>query len=244
MRLGRHPVATALSAVALLFATTATLAAAAATGSTSGIGLARAVQRAYQHVRAQTYVQRGFVWMSAVEGKSSTFRWAYGAGPSLGLYPATEHGVLALHLGRVSWWRDDLTPAPCATGICSSAPIQIVADAAGLFYAFGDAAKHTCYAHLSGTAPYVVGKPVWFVSGQFEAPAPAGSAKSLTSTYPWSKTQNATELDVIAAASHRLLDARVTVSARPGAQAAPFNYSASYGYPSRVPPPPQINLCG
>ena len=243
MRVGRHTLVAVVSIAGLLGASSA-LAAPAPTGSASGIGLARAVQRAYQHVRVQSYVQHGFVWMSAVQGKSSTFRWVYGAGPSLGLYPATEHAVLALDHGRLSWWRDDLTPAPCTTpGLCARVPVQIVADAGGLFYAFGDAKKHSCYAHLTGTAPYVVGKPVWFVGGDFKLPTHAGSSELLTSTYPWSKTLRATELDTIANASHRLLKAHVGISAQTGAQAAPFSYSVSYGYPSRVPPPPQINLC-
>jgi hypothetical protein len=192
----------------------------------------------------QSYAEHGFVWMSAVEGKSSMFRWVYGGGPSLGLYPATEHAVLALDHGRVSWWRDDLTPAPCTTpGICARVPVQIVADAGGLFYAYGGAKRHSCYAHLTGTVPVAVGKPVWFVGGDFTAPTRSGSDELLTSTYPWSKTQRATELDTVANGSHRLLKAHVEISAQTGAQAAPFSYSASYGYPTRVPPPPQINLC-
>ena len=243
MRMGRHTLVV-IVALAALFGASSAFAVSAPTGSASGIGLARAVQRAYQHVRVQSYVEHGFVWMSAEQGKSSTFRWVYGGGPSLGLYPATEHAVLALDHGRVSWWRDDLTPAPCTSpGICARVPVQIVADAGGLFYAFGDAKRHSCYAHLTGTVPVAVGKPVWFVGGNFRAPTRSGGDELLTSTYPWSKTQHATEVDTIANGSHRLLKAHVEISAQTGAQAAPFSYSASFAYPTRVPPPPQIKLC-
>jgi hypothetical protein len=168
----------------------------------------------------------------------------YGAGPSPGLYPATEHAVLGLAHGRLLWWRDDLTPAPCTTpALCARVPVEIVADTRGLFYAFGNAKTHSCYAHLNGTTPYVVGKPVWFVGGNFKAPISSMGGELLTSTYPWSTTLSATEFDTIATGSHRLLKARLAISGRPGVQATPFSSSASYGYPSRVPPPPHISLC-
>ena len=241
VRAGRRTLA-AVVAIAVLGGATSAFAVPAPSGSATGIGLARAVQRAYQHVRVQSYAEHGFVWMSAVEGKSSAFRWIYGAGPSPGLYPATEHATLALSHGRVSWWRDDLTPAPCSTpGLCARVPVELVADAGGLFYAFGGAKQHSCYAHLTGTTPVVVGKPVWFVGGDFTAPTRSGSDERLTSTYPWSKTQRATELDTVASGSHRLLKSHVEISGPTGA--APFSYSASYGYPTRVPPPPRTNLC-
>jgi hypothetical protein len=241
VRIGRHtPVVVVL--IAVLVGAASAFAVPAPTGRASGIALARAVQRAYQHVRVQSYAEHGFVWMSAVEGKSSAFRWIYGAGPSPGLYPATEHAVLALNHGRLSWWRDDLTPAPCPTaGLCARVPVELVAEAGGLFYAFGGAKQHSCYAHLTGTTPVVVGKPVWFVGGDFKTPTRSGSDELLTSTYPWSKTQRATELDTIASGSHRLLKSHVEIAGPTGA--APFSYSASYGYPARVPPPPHINLC-
>ena len=108
---------------------TAALAAPAATGNARGIGLARAVLRAYQHVPTQSYVEHGLVWMSAMDGKAPTFQWAYGLGPYPGAYPATEHAVLTLDRGRVSWWRDDLTLAPCTKpGVCPGAPVEIVAN--------------------------------------------------------------------------------------------------------------------
>ena len=43
--------------------------------------------------------------------------------------PATEHAVPTLDRGRVSWWRDDLTLAPCTKpGVCPGAPVEIVAN--------------------------------------------------------------------------------------------------------------------
>jgi len=82
----RRPVTIALVASGLVSATAA-LAAPAATGDARGIGLARAVLRAYQHVPTQSYVEHGLVWMSAMDGKAPTFQWAYGFGPYPGAYP-------------------------------------------------------------------------------------------------------------------------------------------------------------
>ena len=240
-RAARHPLAVA-AGLTLAAATTALAAVPAPTGDAGGIALARLMARAYVGVRGQSYSQRGFVWMAATEGKVSSFRWAYGSGPSPGLSAATEHAVLALSHGKLVWWQDDLTPPRCTTGLCTTAvPVQIVVDAQGLFYAFGGATKHTCYGHLQGTAPYVVGKPVWLVGGHFRAPVIAGGSERLTSTYPWGRTQTATEVDTVSRITHRLLRARVAVS---GGSSPSFVYSASYRYRSRTPRAPQINVCG
>ncbi len=110
----RRPLAVA-AGVTLAAATTTLAAVPAPTGDASGIALARLVQRAYLRVGAQSYSERGFAWMASTEGKASTFRWAYGSGPSPGLSAASEHAVLALSRGRVLWWQDDLTPPRCDT---------------------------------------------------------------------------------------------------------------------------------
>jgi hypothetical protein len=235
-RAARRPFVLAV-AVSLAAATTALAAVPAATGDARGIALARLVARAYVGVRAQSYSQRGFVWMAATEGKVSSFRWVYGSGPSPGLSAATEHGVLVLRRGKVLWWRDDLTPPRCTTGVCTTAvPVQIVADARGLFYAYGNASRHTCYGHLHGTTPYIVGRSVWSVVGRFRAPVPAGRSERLRSTYPWGSAQSATEVDTISLATHRLLATRVAVSA--GGRSPAF-----VRYPGRTPAAPIVKLC-
>lgn len=239
----RRLVAAGLFAATLLGVATAALAQPAATASSSGIALSRKVGHAFLHVPVLSYVQHGYIWMSAVEGKTPRFR----VGPKAGFYPATEHALIALKNGRVSWSRDDLAPAPCRTpGTCLREPVQVAQTTVGgvNFYAVGNASKHTCYRKSSQPFPQLnVGAPFWAVSGHYQAPVASGRTETLTGTYPLSTTQVATEVDTIAKGSYRLLGDRVTVPARPGAPDA-FSSSETFGYPSSVPPPPQINLCG
>jgi hypothetical protein len=202
------------------------------------------VGRAFRRVQVLSYVQYGYIWMSAVEGQTPSFV----IGPHAGFYPATEDALIALKNGLVLWSRDDLAPAPCATpGPCLREPVEVVQTnfgAAPPFYAVGNASNHTCYRTSSQPFPQLnVGGTVWSVDQDSRAPAASGSTETLVSTYPVNKTQVATEVDVIAKGSYRLLADRVTFSARPGAPGA-FSSSETFRYPSSVPPPPQINLCG
>lgn len=234
--------------LASLLWTAAALPGTAPSGSPAGIALAQSVKQAYGKISIQSYVQHGFVWMAASEGRSSSFSWAFGEGPARGLYRATERGELALVHGKVVWWRDDLNPGACTlAGVCDRLPVEVLLDSRGLFYAFGNVSRHSCYAPLRGTAPVSIGKPVWSVYGDFQAPARSGADEKLTSTYPWfirgAPPLMATEVDTVAATGARLLSARVTVSAKPGHQAAPFTYSASYSYPATTAPQPAATLC-
>jgi len=220
----------------------------APSGNAAGIALARSVKQTYATIPIESYAEHGFIWMAASEGKQSSFTWEFGQGPYRGLYPATEHGEVALRNGNVSWWRDDLNPGRCtAAGLCNQIPVEVVLSSSGLFYAFGDASHHTCYARLRGTAPFVVGKPVWSVYGDFQAPARTGANEILTSTYPWSirgaQPLMATEVDTLTPANTRLVTSRVTISAQPGHQAAPFTFSTSYSYPAAAAAQPAITLC-
>ena len=213
-----------------------------------GIALARSVLKAYQGIPVESYVEHGYVFMAATEGKQSSFRWEFGVGAYRGLNPTTEHAELGLLHGRVSWWVDDLNPGTCSgAGACSRLPVQVVVDSKGLFYAFGDAANHTCYGHLGGSAPVRVGQPVWSVSGAFRPPVKSGANELLTSTYPYSipgaQPSMATEVDKIATASGRLLATNVTITAQAGHQLAPFSFGSTFTYPATAPQPPVVNLC-
>lgn len=247
-RMSASGCAFAIATVGALLLSSFSLAAAGPSGSAAGIAVARSVVKAYQSVSVESYVEHGFIFMAATEGKQSSFKWEYGVGPYLGLSPATEHAEVGLQNGRVKWWVDDLNPGTCsAAGPCARIPVELVADSKGLFYAFGDSASHTCYGHLSGTAPVRVGQPVWYVSGSFEPPKKSGANELVTSTYPYSipgaQPSMATEVDKVAAASGRLLATNVTITAQPGHQLAPFSFGSTFTYPTTAPQPPVVNLC-
>jgi hypothetical protein len=181
------------------------------------------------------------------EGKTSFFSWTWGTGvvPS-GWAKATEHGLLGLRNGRVVWWRDDLTPPPCtASGICSQIPVEIVVERSGAFYAFGSAAKHTCYADLNGSTPYRMGNPLDSAAGRFDAPVRRGGSVVLKYAYPWSATakQTATETDMVSARTRLAESVRVSVARGTGQNRPAFTFKASYGYPAHAPSAPRVNRC-
>jgi hypothetical protein len=235
----------AAGAVGLLVVTGSALATSSLAGDPQGIKLGRAVLHAYSKIPVYTYTQSGFVAMNSALGKVSYFEWRWGnGGVPNGWVKASERGVAALRRGHVVWWRDDLTPKlpRCSTTVCNhSAPVDIVVDHAGAFYAFGSAASHTCYTHLSGSTPFTAGGAGYAVAGRVSAPAHRGAAVLLTYTYPWSKTQTANETDTVSAATSLVTSGRVSVT--PGAGHPAFRFNFSDRYPRSAPGAPHVNLC-
>jgi hypothetical protein len=232
-------------AVGLLVATGSALASSSLTGNPQGITLAHTVLRAYSNVPVYTYTETGFVAMNSTLGRFSFFKWGWGSGVvPHGWVKASERGVVALRRGRVVWWRDDLTPTlpPCKTTLCSPIlPVEIVIDDAGAFYAFGSAASHTCYAHLSGATPFTLGGAGYTVTGRVSAPVHRAGVVLLTYIYPWGSAQTATETDRVSARTSLVTSARVSVARGAGHQA--FTFSSNYSYPARAPGAPHLNLC-
>ena len=233
-----------LAAVAAaLLGAGAAAAAVTGSGSPAGIRLGRHLAAALAKVPVQTMVRRGYVWMASSEGRVSSFRWAFGEGAFRGEQPAVEHVVLRTTGGRVVWWTDSLTPPTCTQGgICASLPVEVLGDSHGLFYAFGNAARHTCFGRLNGATPFALGQVSWAPGGHFDAPVKAGADVRLTSSYPWpvpgaNPVPTATEIDTISRRTHLLLRQNVSVDT-----GAPFAWSATFAYPaSRA--APALKLC-
>lgn len=157
-----------------------------------------------------------------------------------------EQGELAFSRGRVVWWRDELSAASCtAPGRCDRVPVELVLNAAGLYFAFGTAANHSCFGRVRGAVPFTIGKPVWYVSGDTHAPARSGERELLTTTYPWlvtgARPRTATEVDTIDARSDRELAETVRVPGRDGAP--PVSFATSFTDQARTPPAPVVNSC-
>lgn len=219
--------------------------AAGPSGNAKGIALARAKHAAYGRIAAETVTETGYVSMYSVEGKVSQFSWQWGTGRvPKGWSRATEHVVAALHRGRVLWWRDDLVPPPCtAPGICTRVPVEIVVNHAGKFYAYGNAAHHTCFASLLGSVPATVGGLWDVVGGRYSAPARHGSVIVLRHTFPYTKSQTATESETVSAHSDLDLGGTLTVPAGAGGLPA-FTVRFTNTQPAKAPPAPRVIRCG
>jgi hypothetical protein len=238
-------VATALVALPVAAAS----ATAGASGDPQGIALAKAVGVAFAKVPAESYVQSGFAYMLSARSHEPAFRWAWGAGPVVGMVPANEQATLGLHKGRVTWWRDDLTPLPCVeTALCGSvvtgtqARTEVVVERSGTFYAYGDRFRHTCFGRLGGSTPFKVGNPIWSVLGEFQPPAPHGALQLLKSSYPWGLTgASAGEVASLSLKTHLPVREQTTVASSPSGSPA-FSFTASFGYPKNA-SEPKIELC-
>ncbi|MHB1567929.1 MAG: hypothetical protein ACYC0H_01880 [Solirubrobacteraceae bacterium] len=217
------------------------VAAASVGGNAQGIALATRQVKAYGKVPAETVVERGYVSINDAEGRTSFFQWQWGSGTlPRGWVHATEHAVVALHAGRIVWWRDDLTPPPCHVGLCGEQPVDVVINHKGAFFAFGTAARHTCYGRLRGSTPVSVGAPWSVVRGTFSAPVTHGSTVALTYSYPWGKSQTATETDEIS--SKTLLDQSGVIHIS-GAGQPSFTVRFTNGHPAKAPAAPKVNVC-
>lgn len=240
-----HAACVCLSAILLVGAPVAV--AASATGSASGVRLAREIAVATARVPAVSFVRRGYTWASAVEGQASFVRDTVGEGPAVGEAPATEHALAALQDGRIVWWRDAITEAPCtAPGVCARIPFVLVGDSTGVFFAFGSITKHTCYGRFTGAAPLAVNGQQWVAYGTFRQPVTSGATTRLTSTFPWAVrgvARVATEIDSVSARSHLVVSSRDTVTAPRGHAGSPLAWTTHYTYPATAPAAPAINAC-
>lgn len=247
MRGWRVALCVAVALVALPVA--AASATASASGDPRGIALARAVGVAFAKVPAESYVQSGFAYMLSARSHEPAFRWAWGAGPVAGMVPATEQATLGLHKGRVTWWRDDLTPLPCVeSALCGSVATgtqsrtELVVERSGTYYAYGDRFGHSCFGRLGGSTPFKVGDPIWSVLGEFQAPALHGTLQLLKSSYPWGLTgAQAGEAASLSFKTHLPVREQTTVGPSPSGSPG-FSFTASFGFPKNA-QAPKIELC-
>jgi hypothetical protein len=221
-----------------LSAATVAWAASGPTGNARAIAIARAEARAYTRIPAELYTETGLIGLNDQEGRTSyfAFKWGLTRLPR-GWTWATEHGTVALHRGRVVWWRDELTPPPCTrVGICHQIPVEILAERSGAYWAFGDASRHTCFGRLRGTDPIVVGALLDRAVGQYRAPVLRAGTIRLTYTYPFGTGRSIRETDTLSARTHLGRSGRMVIT---GGHTIRFSQS----YPAKAPAKPRVNLC-
>jgi hypothetical protein len=221
----------------------------AAGGDPNGVSLARAVRIALARVPAETYEQTGFAYIRSEQLPAPVFRWRWGGGPVAGLVPAREQATVGLKEGRVTWWRDDLTPLPCAeAALCGEVtsvqvPVELLVVPAGAFYSYGSRTSHGCYGRLAGSTPLRIGDRTWTLFGEFDLPAAHGTTQLLKSRFPWGLTAgSASETASVSMHTHLPIREQTQISPAPGG-GAPFAFAASFGYPARA-RAPKVTLCG
>jgi hypothetical protein len=192
----------------------------------------------YAQITVETYTETGFIEMTDQGGKTSYFNFNWDqAKLTPGWGWATEHGVAALSHGRVVWWRDDLTPPPCTgAGFCHQIPVELLSERRGAYYAFGNAARHTCYGRLRGSQPVVVGAQWNQVTGHFSPPVFGSGVVKLTYTYSLGKGKTARETDTLSSRTHLLMSGRTVIAGR-------HTIRFSTSHPAKAPAAPKVNVC-
>jgi hypothetical protein len=222
----------------LLGGVASAMAAGSPTGNPKAIAIARMEARAYTRIRVETYTETGFIEMTDQEGKSSYFHFNWDQTKlAAGWVWATEHGVVVLNHGRVVWWRDDLTPPPCTgVGFCHQIPVELLSERSGAYYAFGNAANHTCFGRLRGDQPVVLGAQWNRITGHFSAPVFGPRVVKLTYSYPSGKGKTARETDTLSSRTHLESAGRTVIT---GGHTIRF----STGHPAKAPRVPKVNMC-
>lgn len=196
-------------------------------GNPQGVKLAERALSAFSHLGAFTYTEQGFFQVHSVPGKPGDVSYYYGEGAlQPGFVWADEHATVALHSDQVIWWRDDLTPLGGG-----EAPVELVANSAGVFSALGNSSHHGCFDRVTGSVPYPSGGQAYSMNGRY-----VNGTSPLRSVFLWWQTaEHATETDVISS-SGLITSGQVRVGAG-------FTYDFSNAFPGGPGPAPQIHLC-
>jgi hypothetical protein len=236
----------ATAAIAVTGAAAQAASTAQPTGNAKAIAYAKTEQSAYRRDAGVRYTRRGFAAMRSTIAARSSFHWVFGSGrvPS-GWAPATEHIVVALTQGKVSWATDDFTPGGCsASAGCAATPVSILVTRSGAYWRFDSSATQLgCYKKLPGPTSFTVGADWLAVTGTYGPLRRRGSSVLTHASYPWSPAQVAQVTDTVSARSKLLSAERISVSK--GASTLPaFTISSTFSHLSTAPTEPALTLCG
>lgn len=230
---------------------TASVAQAATTGAT---GNAKAI--AFYRLMVKTIARYDGLLQSrsgyaVVETTSTGTGWTYGSHAAVvptGFSPATEVVTDALSGGKVLWVADLMTPKCGAAGSCgTNVPARGILNTQGLYVqVLAPSKPPSCWERIPGDTGAVagytkLGGPVYETNGHFDPIKRVGKNELVTSTFPWTKTSTATEIDTISLATH-LPTYGVVYAPKDGAAPA-FAYAWTNSWMKSAPVQPQMTMC-
>jgi hypothetical protein len=208
--------ASAASAVSTDVGARAVLSSPTAKDDAPTIAFYKQVQASYRTVPAVRVRRHGFLWYSDT-APGSLVRWvsAKQPPPGEGYKPATESILVLLTSGRVTKYVDTAK----APGLPA---LTIIEGSGGLAVALAKKGN-TCF-HPASRAGDVAGwgSPFIGVYGNFSPMQTQGNTVIVTSTYPWLKSEQATEVDRISATTKHLDSYTVKVTGT-----SPITFSAT-----------------
>lgn len=193
------------------------------------IAFYKQVQASYRNVAAVRIRRHGFLWYSDT-APGSLVRWvsAEQPPPGAGYKPATESILVLLSNGRVAKYVD--------TAKAPGLPALTIIEGAGGLWVSLHKKSSSCY-HSSPRSGDVAGWGLPFIGvyGTFSPMQTQGDTVIVQSTYPWLKTERATEIDRISATTKHLQSYTVKVTGT-----SPITFGATnqdIAKPSLVPAP-------
>jgi hypothetical protein len=213
---------------ALVCAGTALATTDALRGNRQGMKVAERVMHAFAQIPGYRFSESHFFQIVTKGGKKPSLKYAFGFGTlQAGWTWASENGAMGLSKNQVVWWRDDLTPASSKHGQA----VEIVFKGANGYWAFGNAAHHSCFRALN-SASEMPNDHGFVITGTVSAP----KGNTLSYTYRWGNGQGeAKETDVIDGSSHLVTTGHVSIGAYS------FSFSNRFG---GVPGAPSVsNTC-
>lgn len=179
------------------------------TGNAATIAFYRSVVAATARMRGREETMTGYTALQDSAGRFGwTFSLKYGFSYVPANYlPATEHVTVAASEGKVIWVSDEMGPrCPPRPGSgvywCGDFPLLLLFTSTGMVgHLLGFTGSLGCWATLSGgsVAFYSkVGVPSGYtMGGHFDPMHRVGADEVATSTFSWSKPQQATEIDTV-----------------------------------------------
>jgi hypothetical protein len=190
------------------------------TGDPATIVFYKHVASAYRNVPAVMFTVRGNFWYSA---SGNAFSFYDGIAHPVNAKAATE-SILTLLSGGL------MTKAVISARSPGLPSLTIVQDSSGTWAALQNRPGACFYRQPAQAVSARVHKPFLQVFGKFAPLQKRGSHTLVTSTYAWSKTGTATEVDTIAAATDAILSSQYTVSGP-----AAHTFTTTYRSLSRAP---------
>lgn len=209
-------------------------------GSPAGRADLRAENRALRGAHTITIAQNGAAWIDADQGDPPGAEWVWSAGRApAGFVHARVSGTIEASHGRVVWMRVVLRP-DCRFNdtTCMDDPLDIIDDRAGLFYAYGTAASHTCFGPARG-AYLRHGESLLGSGSDFATPRVHGSEVTF-SYHTRFGGHTVTETDTTVRSTGQLRRSVVVIPKRRDDPAYTVRTSYRFG---ATEPPPDVNRC-
>ena len=234
-----------LSSSLAFMASVAGAASKAPSGNRAAISFYRSVVAATKKTAGVRVVETGFTYMHE-DPTTNRVHWLTATGRTpAGYVPATDELFVVFRGGKVAWVSDVLSPRSCPAGNarCNWSPFDLLLSSNGLRGRL-ESLVSNCWSkdHGSVAGFTSVGGPAGYRAfGRFAKLRHANGKIVVTSTYPWTKNQRASEIDTVAPSTRLPTNGLVRIDGAKGTPGFSFNWTNQWM--TAAPALPPAPLC-